>query len=179
MSTVAASHETSKSSELELELERLFRQHYQMLYRTAYSILDNPTDAEDVPQAIFLRLLKSGLPPEMSRNPKGYLYRAAVNVSLNIIRSRKRQKLVSADRLQIPVDVSDVRSAEERDRRLTAAIAELEPASVEILLLRYVHNQSDSAIAKLVGKSRGTIAMRLFRARCRLRKILRSLGEEK
>jgi hypothetical protein len=42
-----------------------------MLYRTAYSLLDNPADAEDVPQTIFLRLLRSGLPRDLQRNPGG------------------------------------------------------------------------------------------------------------
>jgi hypothetical protein len=68
------------------ELEQLFREHYPMLYRTAYSLLDNAADAEDVPQTIFLRLLRSGLPPDMQRNPAGYLYRAAVNASITSAR---------------------------------------------------------------------------------------------
>ena len=32
----------------ELELEEVFREHYPMLYRTAYSILNRSADAEDV-----------------------------------------------------------------------------------------------------------------------------------
>jgi DNA-directed RNA polymerase specialized sigma24 family protein len=58
--------------QLEQELEQLFREHYQMLYRTAYSMLDN-----------------------LKKNAKGYLYRAAVNLFLDMIRSRKRQELTA------------------------------------------------------------------------------------
>ena len=64
------------------DFEELFRAHYELVYRTAYSVTGNRPDAEDVLQTIFLRLLRR-LPPDFDRNPKGYLYRAAINLSLN------------------------------------------------------------------------------------------------
>src|SRR6185436_13258317 len=92
MSTLAVPSATARR--LKQEFEELFREHSPMLYRTAYSLLDNRADAEDVLQTVFLRLLRREVPSDLGSNPKGYLYRAAVNVSLNIIRSRKRQDLV-------------------------------------------------------------------------------------
>ena len=47
-------------------------------------------DAEDVLQTIFHRLAKQETAPDLLKNPKAYLYRSAVNVSLNVIRSRRR-----------------------------------------------------------------------------------------
>jgi RNA polymerase sigma factor (sigma-70 family) len=64
-------------------------------------------------------------------------------------------------------------SAEDLHKRLYAAIAELEPEAAQTVILRYVHNYSDAAIAKLMGKSRTVIAVRLFRSRARLRKLIR------
>src|SRR5262245_17967026 len=175
MSTVKTPGVTSESSELEQAIELLFREHYAMLYRTAYSLLDNPADAEDVPQTIFLRLLRSGLPLELHKNPKGYLYRAAVNLSLNVIRNRKRQRLIGgAERLEIAIDSSHTNAAEDAHQRLAAAIAELQPEAAHVLLLRYVHNYSDAEIAKVLGASRGSVAMRLLRARARLKKLMRN-----
>jgi RNA polymerase sigma-70 factor (ECF subfamily) len=177
MSTLVAPGMTSGS--LEQELEKLFRQHYQMLYRTAYSILGNSADAEDVPQTIFLRLLRSGIKPDMQGNPEGYLYRAAVNLSLNVVRSRKRQApAASIERVEIPCDDADSNLTQDTHQRLSKAIAELDPEIVQLLILRYVHNRSDAAIAKLLGVSRGMIAMRLFRARARLKQLMRTLGEK-
>src|SRR4029453_15868070 len=54
------------------ELEDLFREHHQLIYRTAYSVTGSKPDAEDVLQVIFLRLLRRGLPPDLLKNPKGY-----------------------------------------------------------------------------------------------------------
>jgi RNA polymerase sigma-70 factor (ECF subfamily) len=68
------------------ELDRIFREHYQLVYRTAYGVTGRAEDAEDVLQTLFLRLLRRGLPLDLMKNPKAYLYRAAVNLSLNTIR---------------------------------------------------------------------------------------------
>ena len=167
-------------SELEREIVQLFREHYPMLYRTAYSMLDNPADAEDVPQTIFLRLLRSGLPPDLEKNPQGYLYRAAVNLSLNVIRSRKRQRLVDGfEHLEIASDSTVSKGTEDMRQCVAEAIAELEPETAQVLLLRYAHNYSDADIATLLGTSRGVIAVTLFRLRGRLKTLLgASLGEE-
>jgi len=178
MSTLAVSRVTAKS--LEQDFEQMFREHSQLLYRTAYSLLDNPADAEDVLQTIFLRLLRREFPPDLQHNAKGYLYRAAVNLSLNVIRSRQRHELTGdAERLEVPADTSGSNVAEDTHQRLAEALAELSPEATQILVLRYVHDYSDADIAKLLGTSRGSIAMRLFRSRARLRKLMRdSLGEK-
>jgi RNA polymerase sigma-70 factor (ECF subfamily) len=176
MSTLTAHRD--KSELRERELEGVFREHYPMLYRTAYSILNSSADAEDVPQTIFLRLLRTGVPPGVG-NIKGYLYRSAVNLSLNVLRSRRREILTDdADCREALVDTSESASAEERHRRLTVAIAELTPEAAQVVILRYVHDYSEAQIAKLLGTSRGVIAMKLFRARARLKKLMvKSSGE--
>jgi RNA polymerase sigma-70 factor (ECF subfamily) len=172
MSSLVASESTTG---FERELEQMFREHYAMLYRTALSLLDNPADADDVPQTIFLRLLRTGLPAEMSKNPAGYLYRAAVNVSLNVIRTRKRQRLTDGvEGLELVVDTSSTSVKERIHKELAEAIAELPQDAAHVLILRYVHNYSEANIAKILGTSRNTVAMRLFRARARLKKLMRN-----
>jgi DNA-directed RNA polymerase specialized sigma24 family protein len=75
------------------EFEELFREHFQLVYCAAYSVTGSSQDAEDVIQTVFLKLRQQPLLLRIRDNPKPYLYRAAVNASLNIIRSRKRQEL--------------------------------------------------------------------------------------
>jgi RNA polymerase sigma-70 factor (ECF subfamily) len=72
------------------ELEDLFQEHSELVYRTAYSIVNNTADAEDILQTVFLRLVRRELSPDFRTNVKGYFYRAAVNASLDVIRSRRR-----------------------------------------------------------------------------------------
>jgi RNA polymerase sigma-70 factor (ECF subfamily) len=157
------------------ELTEIFREHYRLTYRTAYAVTGRAEDAEDVVQTIFLRLLRREVPPDLKKNPGAYLYRAAVNVSLNSIRGKKRETLAfDRARLETPPGSLDSDSAEEIHRKLYEAIAQLEPDAAHILILRYAHDYSDAEIAKLLGVSRTVIAVRLYRSRARLRKLLRS-----
>jgi RNA polymerase sigma-70 factor (ECF subfamily) len=160
------------TSRLNPELERLFHEHSGMLYRTAYGMLGNHADAEDVLQTLFLRLLQANLPQALFRNPAGYLYRAAVNASINVIRSRKRFVSAGPELLDVALDEEHSRNAEDLHRRLMEAIAGLNQKDIHVLVLRYVHGRSDAQIAEVLGVSRGSIAMRLFRSRLRLRKFI-------
>src|SRR5438128_8258998 len=105
MSPVAALKRASEP--LSEDLEEIFRQHSRLVYRTAYSVTGSPQDAEDVVQTLFLQLLRRGLPPGLRKNPKAYLYRAAVNLALNAVKSRRR-RASAADpaHLELAVDAS-------------------------------------------------------------------------
>jgi RNA polymerase sigma-70 factor, ECF subfamily len=157
---------------LATEFEALFREHYELVYRTAYSVTGNRSDAEDVLQTIFLRLFRR-LPADFDRNPKGYLYRAAINLSLNIVRSRKPQAPAEdLEQLPAPFETAPPGPDDAIRRALLDAIAQLNPRAVEILILRYEHEYSDAQIARMLGTSRGTIAVTLYRTRARLKKLL-------
>jgi len=161
------------------QFETIFKAHAQLMYRTAYGVLGTHHDAEDVVQTIFLKLIRQQFPPDLERNPEAYLYRAAVNASLSTIRNRRHEVLVESwQQLETaaPIDSGD----EERHRHLYEAIAELKPEAAQVVILRYMHNKSDSEIARMFGVSRGSIALKLFRSRVKLRRLLRgTLGDER
>jgi len=170
----------SELNEVQLadEFERVFREHSRLVYRTAYGITLNSEDAQDILQTIFMRLWRRELPPKILKNPRAYLYRAAVNVSLDVLRSRNRRTFVS-DTECLKIAASAVQSDDaEMHKLLYNAIAELHPATAHIVILRYLHNYSDAEIAKMLGTARTTIAVRLFRARARLKKLIRASMEK-
>jgi RNA polymerase sigma-70 factor (ECF subfamily) len=173
MSTVTMSEVTGKAA---VELEQMFREHYRFVYRTAYGLTGNSQDAEDILQNIFAGLVRREFPPELLKNPKAYFYRAAFNLSLNVIRDRKRRPssgdLEAVER--IPAK-SEADGAEARDEHLQEAIAALNPNAAQVVLLRYIHDHSIAEIAKLLGTTRSTVAVTLFRARARLKKLLRAM----
>jgi RNA polymerase sigma-70 factor (ECF subfamily) len=176
MSTVVVS--SVIAGPLTREFEDIFREHYDLVHGTAFGVTGRREDAEDVVQTVFLRLLRREMPRDIQKNPRAYLYRAAVNESLNIIRSRRRHPTTGLEHVEITADESPIQ-AEAIHRKLYEAIAELQPKAAEILILRYIHEYSDAEIAKLLGTSRGTIAVSLYRSRAVLKKLLRaSLGEE-
>jgi RNA polymerase sigma-70 factor (ECF subfamily) len=159
--------------ELEQEFEQLFHNHYPMVYRTAYSVTGSREDAEDVVQTIFLRLYRRGELSRLKENPKAYLYRAAVNVAVSVVRSRRRHILTDDhSELDRPAETQTSHEEPVLQGQFLETLAQLSPSAVEILILRYEHNYSDAEIAKLLGTSRGAIAVRLSRARARLKKFL-------
>ena len=161
------------------ELGQIFEDHYDLTYRTAYGITRNAEDAEDVVQAIFLQLLRQEVQPDLTKNPKGYFYRAAVNLSLRNVRLKQRYVLTNdSEQFEAPAPTSH--ESDKLDQRLWAAIAELHESAAQILVLRYIHDYSLTDIAKVLGTTRSTVAVSLFRSRARLKKIIRasSTGEQ-
>jgi RNA polymerase sigma-70 factor (ECF subfamily) len=163
------------STSLPQDLESIFRLHHELVYRAAYRITGNAVDAEDVLQTLFLRLLRRGTTLELTQNPKAYLHRAAVNISLDLIKMRRRH----VPEQSAPEPSRSERGLEVREW-VRSAMAELTPKSAEIFVLRYVEGYDNAEIARIIGTSRGTVAVLLFRARARLKKILRrQMGEQR
>ena len=126
---------------LSQEFEDLYLEHCQLVYRTAYAITGNRQDAEDVLQRLFVKLLERGLTADVMQHPARYLHRAAVNLSLNVVRDRKQRTLAEdLDILEIPAPTEERGEARERKRRhdrLMAAMAGLKPRALEILVMHY------------------------------------------
>jgi RNA polymerase sigma-70 factor (ECF subfamily) len=160
----------------ESELETLFRAHHDRVFRTAHRITGSPADAEDVLQTVFLRLVKGQEAYDLSDNPAAYLSRAAINASLDLMRSRTRAKSVGiAD-----VDAEAIESrwlspeAEHADRELQMlirqAVARLGKTAGEMFVLRYYEGYDNQEIAKMLDTSQTVVGVVLHRARTRLRK---------
>ncbi|HLX08369.1 MAG TPA: sigma-70 family RNA polymerase sigma factor [Thermoanaerobaculia bacterium] len=181
------------------DLAAIFAQHHGAVLRAAHRITGNAMDAEDVLQTVFTRLLRRpggaeldgggvrGLDP--SQAVGSYLHRAAVNAALDLLRSRRRSRLVALGDapggeggeggLQEPIDdrtPSPERrtSSRELGRRLRAAMSRLSPRQAEIFALRYLEGLGNLEIARRLGSSQTAIAVILHRARHRLQQELRS-----
>jgi len=157
------------------ELERAFRAHHGLVFRTAYRITGNAGDAEDVLQTVFLRLLRRGRNADPLENLESYLRRAAINAALDVMRSRQSDQTIplpeeaSGLALSSPVDV-DVSSLRQA---LTRAVAQLRPRQAEVFALRFLEGFSNRQIAQTLGISQVLVAVIVHRTRQQLRKELR------
>jgi RNA polymerase sigma-70 factor, ECF subfamily len=162
-------------------LEELFSEHHGRVFRTAYRITGNATDAEDVLQTVFLRLLRRQDELELSGGAASYLHRAAVNAALDLLRARKRARAVDLEEVAGELTEAEAESPEGRRGRgelrrwLRAAVARLSPRSAEIFTLRYLEGYGNREIAELLGTSQTAVAVILHRTRHRLGKELRPL----
>ena len=158
------------------ELETLFRAHHDRVFRTAHRVTGSPADAEDVLQTVFLRLVKGRETYDLSENAGAYLSRAAINASLDLMRSRGRAKSVALSELDSEALESKFQSpeAQHADRELQSlirqAVARLGKTAGEMFVLRYYEGYDNQEIAKMLDTSQMVVGVVLHRARARLRK---------
>lgn len=165
-------------------LERIFLEHHAQVLAAAYRVTGSATDAEDVLQTVFLRLLRRERGEGLSDTPASYLHRAAINAALDLVRNRKSLKATPLEDVAAHL-AEDPRLGPERrrgDREIRARVREalggLNPRTAEVFVLRYFEGYGNQEIARMLGASRSTVAVMLHRARSRLRKdIRRHLGE--
>jgi RNA polymerase sigma-70 factor (ECF subfamily) len=158
------------------ELELLFREHHEHVFRAAYRITGSVSDAEDVLQTVFLRLAKRSETPDLSPSPGGYLHRAAVNAALDLMRSRARFRSVPIEEVA-PVlaegsgrDPESRRAEVELQTQVRQSLTCLGTTAAEMVALKYFEGLANTEIAKLLGTSQMVVAVTLHRARTRLRK---------
>jgi RNA polymerase sigma-70 factor (ECF subfamily) len=164
-----------------IELEQLFREHGRSVLRAAMRVTGSAQDAEDVVQTVFMRLVRSGGASALSENPANYLHRAAINASLDVVRSRRTRAATPLTPLEgTLVDAGEVgpeASSISREIRqeVRRALADVSPRAAEIFALRYFEGYDNHEIARMVGTSRSTVAVILHRTRHRLRDAIRPL----
>ncbi len=158
------------------ELETLFQTHNGRIFRTAHRITGSAADAEDVLQTVFLRLARGTDEYDLSTNPEAYLSRAAINASLDLLRSRNRARSVGLEDVDSGALESPFQNPESQhaDRELQTlireAVARLGKTAAEMFVLRYYEGRDNQEIAKLLGTSAMVVGVVLHRARTKLRK---------
>ena len=158
------------------EVELLYREHHDHVFRAAYRVTGSVVDAEDVLQTVFLRLVRRKEKVDLSPSPGSYLHRAAVNASLDLLRGRTRSRSVSIEEVAFDAPHSSEPSPEtqlvdrELQNQIRRSIATLGPKAAEIVVLKYFEGHSNLEIAEMLGTSQMVIGVLLHRARTRLRK---------
>lgn len=165
------------------EVELLYREHHDHVFRAAYRVTGSVVDAEDVLQTVFLRLVRRKEKVDLSPSPGSYLHRAAVNASLDLLRSRTRSRSVSIEEVAFDAPHSSEPSPEtqqvdrELQNQIRRSIATLGPKAAEIVVLKYFEGHSNLEIAEMLGTSQMVIGVLLHRARTRLRKEIAKFME--
>jgi len=175
----------SSPAPVPLDLEAIFREHHSMVFRAAYRVTGNAADAEDVLQTVFLRLARRGPDAEPMGTVEGYLRRAAVNASVDLMRSRQTARAVpmeDAEPMQLMQDPSQSPDRALRGGEIRAwlreAVARLSPRAAEIFSLRFFEGKDNPEIAEILGTTTATVAVTLHRTRERIQQEYRTqMGE--
>ena len=163
-------------------LREIFETYKDEMFYTAYVILENKQDAEDMVQDTLLALIPHLMKKEPPQKNCNFIVTIVKNNSFNRYKKKKRQ----ADR-ELPIteeilrDIADVEfdtkvlEIEQRDF-LVQLLGQMSELHQDILLLRYYHELSTVEIGELLGKSPDTVRHIIHRAKKKLQGMLE--GEE-
>lgn len=154
------------------EAARLIEAYGPAVYRLAWARTGNRTDAEDVTQETFLRLVRSAPEFRDGEHCRAWLLRVAANCAGDLHRApwrRRERPLEEAAALSAP-------EPPELDGLLKQVLA-LPKDYRTVVHLFYYEELSTAEIAKLLGKREGAVRTRLSRARAMLRERLKEEGE--
>jgi RNA polymerase sigma-70 factor (ECF subfamily) len=139
--------------------------------RTAYRMLGNWADAEDVAQEVFFRLHRHGMDFANDAVVGSWLYRVTVNLCID----RTRRRRPSEELRELPAGGPTPEAAAERGqqkRRLMAALAMLPPRERAAIVLREIEGSTTAEVAAALGTAEVTIRSQVAKALVRLRELM-------
>jgi RNA polymerase sigma-70 factor, ECF subfamily len=150
--------------------------HQRSVYRLCYRFVGNHEDATDLVQEVFLRAFRALRTFKGDSAVGTWLYRIAVNLSLNTVSSRARriESLdVRAVAAALEPDAASRAISAERATQVRGAIAKLPRKQRATLILRVYHDLPHQEIARLLGNSVGAAKTNFFHALKNLERLLR------
>jgi len=170
---MAATKRSKKAEAFREGIGKVFLKYRQEIHKAAYGVTGNREDARDVLQKIFAKLIRGWPPKDFLKNPRGYLHKAAVNAARDIMRSRESQRLTDQELGSLNIAAPAIDWDREEDiGRMRAAMARMDPKTVEILNLRYKEGYTCREIAGIRGKPIGTVVADIFQARAELKRLI-------
>jgi RNA polymerase sigma-70 factor (ECF subfamily) len=166
----ARNEEASRRAEEEA-LAALVSQYAGTLYRVAYSVLRNASDAEDAVQEAFLRVLRHRETLSEVRDQRVWLIRIVWNIVLD--RKRRSKTRPETDDVAelarvLPaagMSAEDRVAAAQHHARVLACVEELPAKERQVLSLSAFEELTSVEIASVLGITESSVRSRLFRAR--------------
>lgn len=147
------------------------------VFHICFTIVHNQDDADDLTQDVFIEVFRSISNFRSDSRLSTWIYRIAVNKSLNLLRKRKRQQWLQSfgDLLpfqqtedeRTPENLSD---SELRSIRIHQAIDSLPENQRSAFLLHKLDDLSQSEIAEIIGTTVKGVESLIHRAKINLQK---------
>jgi len=154
-------------------VELIWDRYARQLLAYLQAVICSRHDAEDVLQAVFVRVVRKRRHLARARRLDAYVYRIARNEASNFLRLRRRA------RSAVPADDSWLEPTEggrgrhEWIEELQAALSRLPPAQREVVVLKVYEDKTFQEIGRLLDVSPNTAASRYRYAVEKLRTVLR------
>jgi RNA polymerase sigma-70 factor (ECF subfamily) len=151
--------------------EALYDTYHRLVYGVAFRMLGDAPTAEDVTQAVFLKIWSA---PNLyqSGNFEGWIVRIARNRALDILRSKAHGQSELPEQQPSEDDLEQTAFADLDAGLVRAAIAQLPPEQREPIKLGFFGGITHEQIAQRTGVPLGTVKTRI---RAGLRKLRAAL----
>jgi RNA polymerase sigma factor RpoE len=163
----------------------LVRRYQERIYATVYHMTSNHEDANDLAQEAFIKAFQALKSFKGGSSFYTWVYRIAVNKTINFLKQRKNRSQMSLDDLDFNAEhdpdlvalISDKTprrevALAELQEKLNAAMQKLSEPHRLAVTLHDVQGLSHEEIAKIMECNVGTVRSRLFYARQQLQAIL-------
>lgn len=158
----------------------LMVRYQRQIYNAAFWVLRRADDASDITQEVFLKVAERRDAYDPQFKFFSWIYRIAINESLNLLRHNRRETL--DDDIDLPAPDSACPEQQLGDAQLSARIrSAMMSMTVDdrvVLSLRHFSECSYEAIAQILELDEKTVKSRLFESRQRLRRLLADLGSD-
>lgn len=154
-------------------LERLFRDHYERMYRTAYLLLRDPEEAKDAVSDVFARLWDSHTTVRQD-SAAAYLVISVRNHCLNRLQQQHIIPINGQEPMDFNVPAELETADEEMEQTLCQALMQLTPQKRAILRLRYREELSYKETAERLGISVSTVNKHIVQALHSLREYFKT-----
>tara|TARA_B100001971_G_scaffold194053_1_gene199688 strand:- start:434 stop:1033 length:600 start_codon:yes stop_codon:yes gene_type:complete len=171
--------------------EELVARHRDKIYARAFSMLRNEDEALDISQEAWVKAWRRLGQFRHNSSFTTWMTRICINLCLDFLRKRQRQKTDSLDQMEedsggveLRMEVVDYNPTEKVERselrkEIDVAMNKLSYEHRTVLVLHEFEHMEYKEIAKSMHCSIGTVMSRLFYARRRLAKMLISLKKER
>ena len=151
-------------------IAQLVEMYASMIYRIAYTRMQNVADAEDITQEVLLKYLKAGKTFRDEEHRKMWLIRVTVNTIKSSLTSAWRRHTVALDDVtEPPYEASELPVLKEKVEKL--------PERYRLpMYLYYYEELSVKEIAHVIKSTEGTVKSLLSRGRKMLRDELKEDG---
>lgn len=137
------------------EVAALFRQYGPPIYRRALRLLNDPAEAEEAMQEIFIKALKHFDDLDDRRLILNWLYRITTNHCLNQIRGRRRR--AAAYSTFATERAGDMKSAPVSMTAMRQLLSQAEPKQAQAAVFVHIDGMSYSEAATRLGVSKRTV----------------------
>ncbi len=170
--------------------DELIRRYQKRVYSVIYNMTHNHADTNDLLMETFAKAYKGIHGFKRGARFYTWVYRIAVNQTINFLKRNKNRSNVSLDNedndLQnrkemidqsLAADAEKQNQMQELQKKLNQSLLRLSEEHRAVVTLADVQGLSHEEISKILGISKGTVKSRLFYAHKQLQKYLRDYRE--